>query len=292
MRYLLLSLITSFIFSSCATVFRKAKINKNINITTQPPNADVYVNGKHVGKTPMTYFLKKRKSKSIKITKEGYKDAYSSIDTKINPLWTSISVLTGAFPGFLIPTAIDYSTGALMNVTTDSIFYKLHAIPNSNLAVEPAVANENQPSTKISSPALTDQTITTDIPDIYNPKLQIRTPRYEFLLGYKTPVTITVKDGVKFKSNIKEFGDNTITLAKKNTIIYLEDITEIRVYNQRRWFPILTGLSIVGPIWWHINSKKVKKNSSSCKKEIKSIKIINLQKLEKLNYGKLGKCSK
>jgi hypothetical protein len=58
----------------------------------------------------------------------------------------------------------------------------------------------------------------------------------------------------------------------------------MRIFNTRRWFPILTSVSLVGPAVWFFSSVVVKQNTSDCSKKIHDIKVIN--HFEKREFGK------
>ena len=67
--------IFALTFSSCATIFCTKKDVPALTITSNVPDADVYINGKYVGKTPYSHFGdgKKCDAKKIMVKKEGYK---------------------------------------------------------------------------------------------------------------------------------------------------------------------------------------------------------------------------
>ena len=64
-----------FLFSSCATLFSPSREVPALTITSSVPDAEVYLNGKYVGKTPYSHFGDKVNVKKIMVKKDGYKPA-------------------------------------------------------------------------------------------------------------------------------------------------------------------------------------------------------------------------
>lgn len=268
-----LMLVTSIFFSSCATVFRGTNPHKSIPINSEPSNATVKINGKVVGQTPLNYELKNRKSKFVQISKDGYEEYNANIESKLNPIWTGISVVGGVF----IFSAIDFVNGSVRTIKTEKIDCELKQINQSTINNDAKISLNNTVS---SQDAIQNE-------QIYNPRVRIRTGTREFLLGYKSCVTITTSNGVKIGSNISEIEKDYLVLAKNNTKIYFKDIEKIRMFPIRRWYPIITSYTVISPIIWFALSKLASTKSSDCRKQIKEIKMIN--KYTGFKYGK-DKC--
>jgi len=93
----LLIISASFLMTSCATVFSgsKAKITVNDGI---PPKADVYMNGKYMGQTPLNFDINKKsfgKDSEIEVRAEGYKPTKITIEKKAQAGFIVLDVLTG-----------------------------------------------------------------------------------------------------------------------------------------------------------------------------------------------------
>lgn len=262
-------MLTAALFSSCATVFRGAKTSEPVLITGNPPASKVYINNEYVGQTPLSYTMTKRKEVAVKIEKEGYKDLNTSIETKLNPLWTGISVVGNALL-LEIPTIIDYKNGSLSTIVTDSISFDLVKINTSPTAA----------TTSISETQITETN-----EEIISPAIRIRTSSKELLLKYHTALTVTTKNGQTYKSAIAAIENDYMLLIENNTKVYYSDIVKIRIFNTRRWFPILTSVSLVGPAVWYFSSVVVKSNTSNCSNKIHDIKVIN--HFEKREFGKI-----
>ncbi len=260
------------LFSSCATVFRGAKTEKSIQIAGNPPAAKVYINNEYIGQTPLNYQMTKRKEVTVKIEKEGYKDLHTEIETKLNPLWTGISVVGNALL-LEIPTIIDYKNGAISDIVTDSISYDLVKLSST------LTNNLSEVSTSKSVIQSSDV-----MEEIISPAIRIRTASQELILKNKTAITVKTKDGKTYKSAITAIETDYMVLKVNNTKVYYSDIVKMRIFNTRRWFPILTSVSLIGPAVWYFSSIVVKENTRDCGKKIHDIKVIN--HFEKREFGK------
>lgn len=260
------------LFSSCATVFRGAKTEKSIQIAGNPPAAKVYINNEYIGQTPLNYQMTKRKEVTVKIEKEGYKDLHTEIETKLNPLWTGISVVGNALL-LEIPTIIDYKNGAISDIVTDSISYDLVKLSST------LTNNLSEVSTSKSVIQSSDV-----MEEIISPAIRIRTASQELILKNKTAITVKTKDGKTYKSAITAIETDYMVLKVNNTKVYYSDIVKMRIFNSRRWFPILTSVSLIGPAVWYFSSIVVKENTRDCGKKIHDIKVIN--HFEKREFGK------
>ena len=71
---------TTIFLSSCATLLSGTKDRIVINST--PPGADVYIDGKQMGKSGQDIILKRKftNTRQVNLRKEGYEDLYFGID--------------------------------------------------------------------------------------------------------------------------------------------------------------------------------------------------------------------
>ena len=112
--YYLLSLVTCLMLTSCATLFGPK--NHSLAISSQPPQAEIYVNGFKMGTTPAEIALKADKSYTIEIRREGYESVTRIVNTKVGAGWIVLDVLGG-----LIPVIIDAATGNWNALDQDAI---------------------------------------------------------------------------------------------------------------------------------------------------------------------------
>jgi hypothetical protein len=109
------ALIIAFgIINGCATLF--APSTYPLAISSDPREADVYVNGFKMGVTPVELSLKPDKSYSIEFRKEGFQTITRVVNTKVGAGWVVLDVLGG-----IIPVLIDASTGAWHQLDQDAV---------------------------------------------------------------------------------------------------------------------------------------------------------------------------
>jgi hypothetical protein len=283
-----LFLASSILFASCWTILRGKPKNK-IPIEGMPSGAVVTVNGIEVGVTPMIYTPKKRKETLVVISKEGYETSKMKIETKASP--AIIAATAGAntvgfaamqaawLPFGGISLLVDLKTGALNTITTDSIKYNLET-SKEPVVSENEIAQSNGTESKSSAEvSVSSNSVTTNktlkFKDILNPTVEIRTRTSQVLLMPKTAVKIILKNGREIKSCVKTINENSITVKKKNEEVNYSDISSIRVYNSRRWVPIVFFWTIGTPIGWGITAKTYQRGSADCNKEIITIRTID-----------------
>lgn len=101
---LLLLSISALILSSCATLFTGAY--ENVVVRSEPPGADVTIDGSYKGVTPVTAALQRDHDHNISVHKKGFSDQtirvtrdFNSVSllNLINPICWGVDVATGAF---------------------------------------------------------------------------------------------------------------------------------------------------------------------------------------------------
>jgi hypothetical protein len=114
-KIIALSVTSCLLFSSCATIVSGSR--QEFNITSNPSQANVYVNGNSIGKTPIvTKLERKDKNQVVKITLDGYKDTEIKLTRKTNG-WVWGNILFGGLIGLIV----DASDGAMYKLTPDQI---------------------------------------------------------------------------------------------------------------------------------------------------------------------------
>ena len=111
---LLTAAAVCLVLSGCATIFGDK--NRNVNVTSNPTGAKVYLNGNEVGQTPTSVALGNPMTNSyvVKVDKKDYAPVTQQVQTSFQP----VGILNIFFwPGFII----DAVTGDMMKVTTTNI---------------------------------------------------------------------------------------------------------------------------------------------------------------------------
>ena len=115
---------------SCASYVSGTQ--QGIDVFSNPNGADVTVDGRFVGKTPLTTQVKRKRRHQIKIMKEGYVEE-SRVTKKGFNWWFAGNVLIGGIVGIII----DFATGAVYSVEPDEVkvpLVKEESVPTSQTA--------------------------------------------------------------------------------------------------------------------------------------------------------------
>jgi len=107
--YLALLVMSVFLFQSCATLMSGTSMG--IPVTSNPPGTKVLVDGQDMGQAPTLVKLKKKKSHTIRLEKEGYNPLEIRIEKTgmgagFNTLTIMTDILAGAFIGLVIGWAL------------------------------------------------------------------------------------------------------------------------------------------------------------------------------------------
>ena len=102
--HIVLIFICICITVGCATIMHGS--NQDINISSTPNEAEVWIDGAHIGNTPTNVTLKRKDIHTVTIKKEGYKEARLMIKSE-----TSAWLLGNIFFGGLLGLAVDLITG-------------------------------------------------------------------------------------------------------------------------------------------------------------------------------------
>ncbi len=104
--------------TSCASYMRGTQ--QGIDVFSNPKGADVTVDGRFVGKTPLTAQVKRKRRHQIKIMKEGYVED-SRFTKKGFNWWFVGNLLIGGIVGIII----DFATGAVYTVEPKKVQFQL-----------------------------------------------------------------------------------------------------------------------------------------------------------------------
>ena len=107
-------LIASVALSNCATVFNDQE--PLVDIGSQPAGAEVYVDGAHVGTTPVQVELSVHRAHTIVFRKEGFDDRTFRLSNEVGVLWIVLDVVTG-----LIPLIVDAATGNWLELSDEAV---------------------------------------------------------------------------------------------------------------------------------------------------------------------------
>jgi hypothetical protein len=98
--------VALFMLSSCAAVF--AEDTRSVVVTSNPPGAEIYVNGVAYGVTPKRIPVDNHSQLAVSIRKDGFHGAGCFVNTKIRPIWLIGDLLL--IWAFAIPLVVDLVT--------------------------------------------------------------------------------------------------------------------------------------------------------------------------------------
>lgn len=109
MKKLLPILLVVALLSSCATIVRK-NTTQSVTFTTNPPNAEVYVDGKKVGNSPVSIDLETKETHNIEYKLDDYPTKSYELKGKVLPKYVIGDIALGAGVGSPITLAVDAIT--------------------------------------------------------------------------------------------------------------------------------------------------------------------------------------
>jgi len=101
-------------FSSCATMI-KGNLEQ-VSFNSDPQKAEIWVNGKKMGATPLSLILVSKRNYTIYFKKDGYTTKTFNITNHIGTGWIILDIFFG-----FIPVVVDAATGAWYNFDQNNI---------------------------------------------------------------------------------------------------------------------------------------------------------------------------
>ncbi|SCY08623.1 PEGA domain-containing protein [Thiohalorhabdus denitrificans] len=101
-----LAVLSMLLLTGCASIVSGR--NEQVSFESEPEGAKVEVDGRTLGRTPLTANLEKDSGQIIKVSKEGYETETMELDTSVNP-WFFGNVILGGLPG----STTDAATGSI-----------------------------------------------------------------------------------------------------------------------------------------------------------------------------------
>jgi len=106
--------VTVLLLNGCATIFKGT--SNNVDFSSDPSGAKVYVNGNLMGTTPVKLKLESKKVYNIEFKKEGFETKTFTITNHVGVGWVILDILVG-----LIPVVVDAATGAWYSLDQDNV---------------------------------------------------------------------------------------------------------------------------------------------------------------------------
>lgn len=129
------TVVTTLAMAGCGVMFNEKE--RLVLVESTPPGAEVEVDGKPAGRTPLQVMLPTHRS-SIVTVERGGQAQVCPVDARIEPLWVLLDIW------FLVPLIVDAATGGWNDVPASCVVAFGRAAP------EPA---PRQPETPLIKPA-------------------------------------------------------------------------------------------------------------------------------------------
>ena len=125
--YICIVLISSSMIG-CATIFKGSQAN--INVNSQPSNAEVYINGIDKGATPQTLSLDRDEDHILTFKKDGYED----VKVEVNKSFDAATTIVGnIFSWALVGIVVDVATGAAYSLDPADVKANLNDMKNAGI---------------------------------------------------------------------------------------------------------------------------------------------------------------
>ena len=102
--FIIIILSSLIILIGCATVFKGS--TEEVNFSSEPSEAKVYINGQYMGETPFPLNLQSNKNYTIEFRLEGYENKTVLLNNSVGAGWIILDVVCA-----LIPIIVDAATG-------------------------------------------------------------------------------------------------------------------------------------------------------------------------------------
>lgn len=112
-RFIALTLVAASL-SGCATIMHGS--NQSVGFTSDPAGAQVFVDNRNVGVTPVTATLSRKENHAVRVELAGYAPYEMQLSRGISG-WVWGNLIIGGIPGL----AIDAITGSLYKLTPDQV---------------------------------------------------------------------------------------------------------------------------------------------------------------------------
>lgn len=116
-------------------------MNQSVDISTNPSNAEIWIDGNFIGRSPIVTKLERKSSHLLKVQLEGYAPHHTTFKQELSG-WVFGNLLFGGLPGL----AIDAATGSLYRLTPEQPQIDLHkepdAAPIAKQLIQPTAAEE------------------------------------------------------------------------------------------------------------------------------------------------------
>jgi hypothetical protein len=175
--------------AGCAAVLGSKQ--KDFDLNSNPPGADVYLNGNRLGTTPINVKLSNQATHTFVFRREGYREATCTLNRGTGAGWVILDVLTG-----LVPVVIDAATGSWSQTKGHGCLQGMEPVSASATPIPPRPA-----PTRVDAPAPgpVPARLADDVPPGTNWVADAKTRTY-YKVGCPASMRIAVSDKLYYGS--------------------------------------------------------------------------------------------
>ena len=113
---------SAILLGACGALFNSGPAN--VALSTNPPGAEVLVNGTSRGISPLTLSLAKNQNYTVTFRRAGYQDTSVEIRRKVSGGYVILDILGG-----VLPVIVDAATGSWYVLDTNNV--NVNLLPNT-----------------------------------------------------------------------------------------------------------------------------------------------------------------
>lgn len=140
-RHLLLAPLLFSVYtllSGCATIVHLGS-NEELTVSSEPSGATVVIDGTERGVTPLATKVERKKDHAVVLTKEGFEEAQSRVESHIS-WWIAGNVILGGLVGILV----DVMSGGGYTIEPDAVAVNLKPLEGIGVSPSPSLSSLTQ----------------------------------------------------------------------------------------------------------------------------------------------------
>ncbi len=130
--------IVAMMTTGCATVVHLGS-NEELSVSSEPSGATVVIDGTERGVTPLATKVERKKDHAVVLTKEGFEEAQSRVESHIS-WWVAGNIIVGGLVGILV----DVMSGGGYTIDPDKVAVTLKPVEGGGSSTSPSLTSLTQ----------------------------------------------------------------------------------------------------------------------------------------------------
>ncbi|CAE6715328.1 PEGA domain-containing protein [Nitrospira defluvii] len=130
--------VVAMMTSGCATIVHLGS-NEELSVSSEPPGATVVIDGTERGVTPLATKVERKKDHAVVLTKEGFEENQSRVESHIS-WWIAGNVILGGLVGILV----DVMSGGGYTIEPDKVAVTLKPVEGGGSSPAPSLSSLTQ----------------------------------------------------------------------------------------------------------------------------------------------------